>query len=260
MNPSRDGHRIAFEGAHNFRDVGGYAGFDGRIVRRGLIYRSDNLNTLTDADLERFGRMGLKVVYDFRLAVERERQPSRLPKAGPDIVLLATGDAGIDETVVDIVIDALAGRRPFPEPGFWEESYLNMVDQARPMFVELLGGLARRERIPAMYHCTAGKDRTGIATALLHRLLGVAEADIIHDFLLTNDYRVPKRMDALRPQLAAIGISDEEALSVVGVKAAVLERALKKIDATWGGAEQYLIDGGLDAGAPQGLRDLLLEP
>ena len=257
MNAGRDGHRIEFAGAHNFRDIGGYLGSDGRSVRRGLVFRSDNLNTLTDDDLVRLGEVGLSVVYDFRIDSERSRQPSRLPDPAPEVVVLATGDAGVDEATVNIVMDALAGKRPFPPPEFWEENYENMVDQARPMFVQLISGLADG-RLPAMFHCTAGKDRTGIATALLHRLIGVADRDIYDDFLLTNTYRVPARLAALRPQLQAIGVSDEEAFPVVGVKSGALERALTKIDRTWGGAEAYLIDGGLARDAPERLRALLL--
>ena len=257
----RDERLIAFEGAYNFRDIGGYIGAGGQRVRKGLVFRSDNLNTLTDADLELFRRVGVKVVHDFRLELERDRQPSRFPSVGaPEVMVLSTSDAaGVDAALVDIVHDALAGKRPFPPPSFWEDSASNLVDQARPMFAALLNSLVGVGRLPAMYHCSAGKDRTGLATALIHRLLGVSEADIMTDYLLTNRYRVPVRMAVLMPQLAAIGVTEEQALPVIGVIPSAIEGMLRKVDEEYGGPEAYLVGAGMDPWVPERVRELLLE-
>ena len=254
-----DGRRVPFAGAHNFRDLGGYIGYGGRPVRYGRVFRSDHLNTLTDADLDLFETLGIQVVHDFRLEKERERQPSRYPPNAPEVLILATSDTtNINETLIDVVMDMLAGRRPMAPPTFWEENYIDLVDNGRPMFVKLFASIADLDRLPTMFHCTGGKDRTGIAAALLLRMLGVDETTIVNDFLLTNTYRTPQRLEALRPQFRALGITDEQVMPILGVTEAALRTALSRIDGPYGGPERYLIDAGLDPAVPARLRQLLL--
>lgn len=250
--------RLRLEGGLNFRDVGGYVGLGGRRVRRSMVFRSDHLNELTDADRDTIAALGLRVVHDFRLAQERERQPSRM-HAGPEVQLLSTADLdGIDTTMMDVIRDMIAGLRPMPAADFWVDNYVTLVANGRSMFVELHRSLAAGDRLPAMYHCTGGKDRTGIATALLLTMLGVDRATIVDDFLCTNLYRTPARVRALRAGMAAVGVDVVAAIPVLGVTRDAIERALEVIDAEYGGPERYLVDGGLPADAPDRLRTLLL--
>ena len=111
-----------------------------------------------------------------------------------------------------------------------------------------------------MYHCTGGKDRTGISTALLLELLGVADEDIVDDFLLTNLFRTPYRIQALRAGLEANGVDVRATVPIIGVCRSALKAARTEVRTTFGGAESYLVAGGLDPAAPERLRHLLLEP
>lgn len=250
--------RLVLDGNFNFRDAGGYVGLDGRTMPRGVIFRSDHLAELTDADLASIERLGLRVAHDFRIDSERERQPSRTIGRIPRTIELATADlSSTDETVIDVVRDMLAGLRPLPEADFWETNYLDMLEAAHRMLVAYVRSVSDESNVPALHHCTGGKDRTGISTALLHRLLGVSDDDIVDDFLLTNLYRTPYRVEALREGFLARGIDPLSAIPILGVTRRPIERVLETWDAT-GGAEAYALAGGLTVAELDQLRTHLL--
>lgn len=253
--------RLPLEGGLNFRDMGGYPTTDGGTTRWGVLYRSDHLNTLTDGDVAHLDSLGLQRVHDFRLQKERDRQPSRLPD-GVEVRHLAAVDLGLDETMVDVVQDVLAGRRPLPPPTFWDDNYEDMVERARPMFSALINSITDDDGsgIPSLFHCTGGKDRTGLAGVLVLELAGVDRATAIDDFLLTNMYRTPVRAEALREQLAAVGVSVADALPILGVTRSAIERALSSIDGRHGGVEAYTVGSGARPDARDAIRRVLVEP
>ena len=255
-----DWRRLPLKGGYNFRDVGGYVGHNGQTVKRGHVWRSDHLNELTDDDLTTLDTLDLQVIHDFRIDLEVDRQPSRRSTVKPArVVRLVLGDVSGSEAAIEIIADIMAGRRPAPAPDFWNDNYLDMLGRGRHMFVGLFSSLTNPGSLPALYHCTGGKDRTGIATALLLSILGVDRETAINDFLFTNVFRTPFRVAALSPTLIANGIDPADMIGVLGVVRRAMEVALDTIESTYGGPERYLIDGGLDADAPQRLRDLLLQ-
>jgi protein-tyrosine phosphatase len=255
-----DWRRLGLDGNYNFRDVGGYPGLAQRQIKRGLLWRSDHLNELTDSDLGIIDGLQLSAIYDFRLDLELARQPSRqsLTKSVPTKRLVVSDTTG-SESAIEIIGDIMAGRRPAPPADFWNDNYKDMLNVGRHMFVGLLTGLAENSALPAMYHCTGGKDRTGIATILLHTLLGVDREVAINDFLFTNLYRTPYRIAALTEGLRANGVDVEAMIPVLGVTREAINVAINTIDHEYGGAEQYLVEGGLPADAPEKLRAALLE-
>ena len=225
-----------------------------------MLFRSDHLNDLSDDDLACVTGLGLRRVHDFRLPSERERQPSRLPD-GVEVRHLAALDLHHDETMIDVIQDMLAGRRPMPPPETWDDNYGAMVEGLRPMFCALVDSLADASTVttPALFHCTGGKDRTGVAGVVLLELLGVPRELAIDDFLLTNVYRTPTRVELLRDQLAAVNITVAEALPVIGVTRSAITRAQHVIDTDFGGVERYVLEGGAQPDAPARLRELLVE-
>jgi protein-tyrosine phosphatase len=262
--PSRDlgdERRVALLGAYNFRDVGGYGTARGQVMKRGMVFRSDQMSTLADRDLEMIRALNISHVHDFRLDEERARQPTRYEGGwNPSVSVLSTSDnQGIDASVIDIIREALSGQRPLPEPSFWEDAYESVLNAGRPMFVAMLESLASEGELPSLYHCTGGKDRTGMATMLLHRLLGVSDADIIDDFLATNLYRTSVRLSALRDGFLKIGTNPIDAVPIVGVTRSGIVRALTILDDHYGGVERYLEAGGMDPASFPRLRLLLLE-
>ena len=249
---------VPLEGAYNFRETGGYPTMDNRWVRSGLVFRTDHLNELTDADVNTLEAIGIRSVYDFRLNDEVTRQPSRLPSSLAP-VQLGFGDAGLDSAMIDVVRDILAGKRAVPDASFWDENYLAIVDAGRPMFVELFRALADPINLPAVFHCTGGKDRTGLANAMLLTTLGVNQSIVIDDFLLTNVYRTPFRIASLAPGLRAAGVEVGSTIPIIGVCRSALVSALSHLETRYGGVEAYLADGGLTASDLSAVRANLIE-
>lgn len=250
--------RVPLDGAYNFRETGGYPTLDGRWVRSGLVFRTDHLNELSDADLDTLKTIGIRSVYDFRLTDEVDRQPSRLPSSLTP-VQLGFGDSGIDGAMIDVVRDILVGKRPIPDASFWDENYITILDGGRPMFVQLFSALADPANLPAMFHCTGGKDRTGLANAMLLSTLGVDQSTVIDDFLLTNLYRTPFRIAALTPGLRDAGVDVAAAIPIIGVCRSALVAALAHLETHYGGVEAFLVDGGLPINVLEAIRCNLIE-
>jgi protein-tyrosine phosphatase len=238
---------IALEGASNVRDLGGYIGRDGRAVRSGLVFRSAALATLTEADLATMGALGLRVICDFRGVEERERAPTVLQ--GPEIVSLP-----IEPSVGAGLRDILETKNATGEAlhAVLERAYVAYAmtnhAQYRALFARLLAGDA-----PLLFHCSAGKDRTGFGAALVLTALGVAWPDVVADFEATNRLwrRDTVHVGDLPPAIQESLLRAEPTLLQAAFAAA--EKAHGSLDAYF---EQAL---GLDAAARTRLCEALLE-
>lgn len=174
---------IALDGVPNFRDVGGYLTSDGRTVRHGKVFRSGMLGAATDADLATIASLGIRTVVDLRTQPEVDVfGTDRLP-SGVSLVPLSIPSAGADP----IVEEALrSGRFPYlPDLVAVNRSYIQ-DDAVR--LGELLELLSEPANLPAVVHCLGGKDRTGVATALLLTILGVPWSTVREDYLRSNVY------------------------------------------------------------------------
>jgi protein-tyrosine phosphatase len=255
---------IEIEGTLNVRDIGGIHLPDGRTVNRGILYRSDQLSEVTDAGLELMTELRIAHLFDFRLQSERERQPSRLPN-GARIELLSIGDLGPIEAMIEKIPAMLTGRIPMEPATWWDDNYLDMVERAQGMFAALVRSLTEpslylqleSRNASAMYHCTGGKDRTGLATALMLQVVGVDEAAIVDDFLSTNIQRTTRRLPNWLPTLAEAGIAVGDALPIIGVTRSAITAALRDVDRR-GGAAEYFINAGVSPAELQRLTDLLV--
>ncbi len=180
MPESDPPHSIALDGVSNLRDLGGYRTGDGRLVRRGLVFRSAALAKLTDADLAVVEALGLRTICDFRGVAESGRAPTRLQ--GPRIVPLP-----IEPTVGAGLRDILATKHATGEAlhAVLERAYaayaLSSGAQYRRMVDLVLEG-----GTPLLFHCSAGKDRTGFGAAVLLTALGVPWDAVVADFEATN--------------------------------------------------------------------------
>jgi protein-tyrosine phosphatase len=252
---------VELDGASNFRDLGGYATEDGHHVRWGLFFRSDDLSELSDADLERLRGLGIRLVCDFRGEDERAAAPDRLPAVDPPAVAelaisdpsfsgqalresITSGDADVDLRAVLIEANRLFATRFAPQ-------YAAMFER-----------ITRPENLPALLHCTAGKDRTGFASALVLRSLGVPMQSVAEDFLLTNTYTAAKIEKTLwMIRLVSLFRADPERIRpALGVEPAYLEAAFAEIAAGWGSFDAYRRDAlGLDDARLAAFRELALE-
>ena len=247
---------VPLEGTMNFRDLGGYVTDDGQRVRWGRLFRSDGLHGLTDADHEVLAAIGLRTVYDLRWTRERDAQPSRLPEEGVAVHHLAVGP---DPQGADIMEQIFAGDIEEIPMARLVEMYEELLEQGAEVFAALLTHLADPDALPAVFHCTAGKDRTGISAALLLRLLGVPEDVVLDDYVLSTTYRAQRRLEELRPRFQEAGLDIERFADYLSAPRPVLEAALLRIAADHGGVEGYLRHGGMADSIPDRLRQLLLE-
>jgi protein-tyrosine phosphatase len=232
--------RLAIEGTLNFRDLGGYAGTGRHRVRWGLVYRSDNLAALTVSGWSVMAGLGLRSVFDLRHEVERQRSPTAIP-AGLDIHSTHLPVGGEAAEAPDVV--ELLGRKRGAQFGvdFMIDMYETLLREHAPVFGTLLTALADPARLPAVFHCTAGKDRTGIAAALLLSALGVDRQQVLDDYELTTVLRSEQRIAELRPALEEVGVDVEAVRPFLSAPRPALESALAALDRTHGGIEGYLL-------------------
>jgi protein-tyrosine phosphatase len=170
---------VEFEACFNFRDLGGYAAAEGGTVRWGVLFRSDTLHRMTAGDLERFASLGIRTVFDLRASQELEDDGLLDPSAEATHVHLPV----LDSVRREVTPDELAASPVF-DPA---QAYTYMLDVGGATMARLFEGLVAPGALPAVFHCTAGKDRTGIAAALVLGTLGVDDETIVADYALTAD-------------------------------------------------------------------------
>jgi protein-tyrosine phosphatase len=231
---------VPLEGALNFRDLGGYAAADGGRLRAGQVYRADGLATLTDGDLERLRALGLRTVIDFRRTDERDEAPTIVWDHGMELLHLGVDAAGDERQ--DFMAQVLAGTMTGDPVDEMVDIYGSILEDFADRFAVLFEHLARDERRPAVFHCTAGKDRTGIAAMLVLAAVGVDRDTIVHDYGLTHRYRTVKRIPVLEPTLAEAGLTVERVLPFIGAVPEVMERTIDHVEQTYGGVRSYLRD------------------
>jgi protein-tyrosine phosphatase len=155
--------RLPLQGPDNFRDLGGYATADGRRVRWGRLYRSNDLSGLTPDDLEYLSRIGLKLVCDFRSDRERSQKPDRAIEPEPPLSLDLPVDAeGVDPGALQEKIRT-GGIAALGTEKLMRTAYRSFVSDYSARWAVMLRRLAQPQSLPALVHCTAGKDRTGFA-------------------------------------------------------------------------------------------------
>ena len=250
---------LPLQGGRNFRDLGGYRTADGRHVKWGLLFRSGSMHGLTDSDYAYLSRRGIAVVCDFRDVRERQAEPVNWSKTHAPRVL--SDDYRLD----------MAGFMPSGDPRSWtaeqartamENSYPHLLEtfrgQYRRMFAELLAGHA-----PLAFNCSAGKDRTGVAAALLLTALGVPRATVIDDYLLTNTYLDAGKLTAQGAQAGPAnpmaGIPPAAAQAMMAADRRYIEAALKVLDTHPGGARGWFHDElGISAADISKMRNMYL--
>ncbi|OAF10861.1 protein tyrosine phosphatase [Bradyrhizobium centrolobii] len=221
---------LNLQGASNFRDLGGYPTADGRTTRWRHLFRSNHLGQLTAADIEIVRALGVRSAFDFRGLEERA--------AGACVVNeITVHSLPIEPTVVAALRAELAGGT-LTAPVALEimrESYRNYVRHNTHSFRTLFGHLLE-DRAPLVIHCTAGKDRTGFASALILHALGVADDVIAEDYLLTNQL--------YRRDMSSTSELPADVLDAIGsVEASYLDAGFEAVRAEYGDLETYLRDG-----------------
>jgi len=208
----------------NFRHVG-----TGLPLRN--LYRSDHLGALDAADAAQVRALGVRRVLDFRGVQEREAFPAKLPDA-------TVHSLPIEPTIVQKLNDLVAAGHRLTGADIaahMQDTYRGFVRQGTPRFAEFFAHLLASDE-PTVFHCTAGKDRTGFAAALLLKAVGASDDEVMRDYLLTNE--------RLRlPAGGLLGLPPEAAQVLWRVDPAFLRAALAEVDAAYGSLEGYFREG-----------------
>jgi protein-tyrosine phosphatase len=250
---------VPLEGTLNFRDIGGYRAYrDGRVqrVRWGRVYRADGLATLTDADLQVLEALGVAVVCDFRGPHELAEAPSRV--IGHDhieLVEVSISDGSDGKPLFQQIVDQEVTGLGVEEMTAF---YSITLDSQAEVFGRVLERIADPAQHAVVFHCTAGKDRTGMLAAVLLSTLGVPDDVILADYELTNGFRSARRA-VVMAELADRGVSLDAFLPFFTAVPDVLARSLDELRARWGSIDGYLTDhAGLAPATLEALRAQLL--
>lgn len=218
---------VLLDGSTNFRDFCGYQGRGGRSVRWRRQFRSDHLGALTEADKRVLAGLALAKAFDFRGLDERAAASYELPG-------VAQHSLAIEPTVLERMRTMASDGHRITAPVVAElmkNLYRSLVNDQARRFAQLFEHLLA-EDVPVVFHCTAGKDRTGFAAALILLALGVPRQVVMQDYLLTNE------LFQHAPQEADI---PPDALAVLWrVQEGFLDAALQLVDADHGGVKRYL--------------------
>ena len=177
-------HVLPLQGGSNFRDLGGYRTADGRLVRRGAVFRSAHLGGLTNEDRAALGAIGVRTIVDLRGVNEAAETPHSIEGVTCRVVG-AHIEPGVGDKIRGAVEDGTAN--PHLMMQFLTDHYRDYPRRCAPGFRTLFATLSDGVHRPLVFHCTAGKDRTGFASALLLTLLGVPWQTVMEDYLRTND-------------------------------------------------------------------------
>lgn len=257
------GECISFEKCDNFRELGGYIGYEGKAVKGGMFFRAPALCQIkTENDVKLFSTLGIKHIFDFRSSSEQSAQPdplfegitthnipATLTKSGEEMsfdlpTILKGGRVGI----MQLLQNVSEGYKVLP---FNNPAYINMFNVIKAFDT------------PILFHCTAGKDRTGVAAALILIMLGVSESDAISDYLLTNECR-KSSISALLNGYGHMIDDKENAESFIKMIAGVEEQNListfTEIKKTYGNYTSYFnAEFGIDDKILQAIRENYLK-
>ena len=232
---------IPFQGTMNFRDLGGYQSENGQSVKWGKIFRSDALVHMTASDLESFEKLGVASVCDFRSADElaREPDPESITSSESvhyltlDIMGMVAEKTGDHSNWVEQFKSANVNPDEMMNKGYIANAFLASAGYKK-MFEQLLAN----ENGATLYHCTAGKDRTGVASALVLMALGVPKKTIVEDYMLSLQYyKMPDEM--IEGASKMYGIPAELMREFSKVKPEWIEAVLTEIETKTGGFENY---------------------
>tara|TARA_Y100001968_G_scaffold26954_1_gene21011 strand:+ start:4321 stop:5220 length:900 start_codon:yes stop_codon:yes gene_type:complete len=233
--------KLPFTGAHNFRDLGGYKTLDGKTVKWGKVYRSDNLHSLTDEDVKYMERLNIKSVVDFRSDEERDEEPDRLtPNMTPILLPIKFEPEGVTETLIrDLTYGDL------DSSNLLRDFNIILVKEFTEEYKNFFRHIVDNAGEPFVLHCTAGKDRAGFGSAMILTVLGVPREKIIEDYLKTNKY-VRDHVDSelFEIELKTFFRADSDNLRKINlVEKRYIQAAFDTIDSHWGGMDRYISEG-----------------
>ncbi|PFO77092.1 MULTISPECIES: tyrosine-protein phosphatase [Bacillus cereus group] len=252
--------RLPLQGAYNFRDLGGYETSDGRKVKWGKLYRSEELAGLTEWDIAYLQQSGLKLICDYRTDFEVTHKPNPSIAGARQVCLPVMQDIAKDLNINEFF--QVGDLSMLGKPGEYLVKMNQGFVEGNEAFVRFLQFAQDPKSLPLVNHCTAGKDRTGFGSALVLLLLGVPEETVMQDYLLSNGFR--EKLNQKMMAFLGAKLQNEESKEILGAmfeaRAEYLQAAIDEIKRAFGNVENYAETGlGFTKDQLENMKALLLE-
>lgn len=247
----------AVDGLFNFRDTGGLALTAGGSSSSGVLFRSDALFAVSPAGLTALAATDIGVIVDFRTPAERASAPDRIPTSRP----FHTVELSILQgAMADLASQFLRPGASAPTPAELAQAaaavptlgdmYVSMLQASAQPFAEvarLVAHSSDREPTAVLVHCTAGKDRTGVATAIMLDAAGVTRTAVVDDYASSQEHLAGPWADQMLQMIASFGMPVTPHLRTLatGTPPEAIQQALEWVDTTFGDSASYLLSGGL---------------
>lgn len=248
--------RVPLGGTRNVRDVGGYPAADHGRTRWGVLFRGDSLHALDDEGRYRLEEYGLKTVVDLRTDAERAAYADRLPP-GVRVVVVSILDSLSARRPEELVAGEQAEAALLPDLA---DSYRFFIDQRGSHIARAVAELTEPGALPALVHCMAGKDRTGVVIALVLSVLGVPDEVIAFDYAATETLLGDEFRAEAAARAAARGMDETQFANLLACEPELILDLLEYVRGAYGGASAYLIRHGLTEPALRYLRSQLVSP
>lgn len=220
----------------NFRDLGGIVTIDGRKVKPGILFRSGELFSLQPEDIRRLEEMKLASIVDLRAQREIDVRPDKQIGTVKEVIHIDIHDAARDKAQKFLETNDADGLETV-----LIGDYVRMVNIHQDDFRRFLEILANTDNLPLVYHCAAGKDRTGLVTVFLLSALGVDLENIWDDYLDSNSYSEPTILRIIR-KVSESGMKGELLRPLLEVRKEYLQAALDEIGLKYGGLQSFVVE------------------
>jgi protein-tyrosine phosphatase len=220
----------------NFRDLGGFPTTDGRKIKTGLLFRSGDLHSWTDEDLVKLEELKIATIIDFRSDREREYRPDNVISSVKSIMNLVIPDLSREQATEYLSANNARGLETL-----LIDVYRTMVNDNQKEYKEFFNILANTSHLPILFHCAAGKDRTGLASLFLLTALGVDMKYILEDYYSTNIHNL-EYSNKIIGKFYEMGFNGELMRPMLEVREEYLNAALDEIDLKYGGLNTFLTE------------------
>lgn len=255
MYNSQPSSNMKFNSILNFRDIGGISSAENRKIRSGIIFRSANPDNITKEDLKLLHSLNIKTIIDLRGPLEQKKRKQSLNHI--DILSLPLDFQQITEERLKPYLGKKGSEKEISDIS--NGLYLDILDATQVIFSRVLETLLSNDRSPVLIHCQAGKDRTGIITALILLTLGTERQLIINDFMRSNDELMPFfKKTLLKRKILSLGFFPSDAiLFAVTLRKRNIESVIDRITDHYGGIEGFIKDSGFDMSRMAELKEKL---
>ncbi len=249
--------------ACNFREIGGLHTSEGKIMKSGVLFRSDELSQLTFNDRRIFEKLNIKTVIDLRGVKERQKKKDKIPrKLNISVVNIPIDHKNQDLKQMQFFLFLIQKNKDFDFEKYLRDHYFGTAFECTSQIKEIFTLLSDEENLPALLHCTVGKDRTGFMAAILQLLAGVPREKVMDEYLITNKYigvRVKQIIRMVRI-ISLFRASIDQIKPMLECRPVYLKNVLDEIYERYGTIENYLLNAcGVENDTQQKLKNLVIE-